>query len=71
MACHRYSVRLEDCRAEKQQMCVNACNDRGTCLGGFCHCQKGGWQHAPTQCIRAVQPSGAHSTMARGGALHS
>ncbi len=40
--CRRHAIRREDCRAESAKLCVNGCNARGACIGGFCHCQPGG-----------------------------
>lgn len=33
---------LGDCLKQDQHHCVNACNGRGRCIGGFCQCQPGG-----------------------------
>ena len=32
---------LNTCTSGEPTLCVNACNGRGKCMGGFCHCQPG------------------------------
>jgi hypothetical protein len=42
--CRKHAIRREDCRADNPKLCVNGCNGRGACIGGFCHCSPGGWR---------------------------
>lgn len=32
---------INTCKDGNPTLCVNACNGRGDCKGGFCHCQSG------------------------------
>ena len=34
---------VEECMAETPLRCLNACNGRGKCYAGWCHCQEGEW----------------------------
>ncbi|KAL6761691.1 acetylglucosaminyltransferase [Haematococcus lacustris] len=39
-----YCLRVPEvntCSDDHPSLCVNACNQRGRCMGGFCHCQPG------------------------------
>ncbi len=41
-ACKHYGFfSVEECVAETPLRCLNACNGRGKCYGGWCHCQEG------------------------------
>ena len=31
------------CEAVQQAACLNGCQGRGSCIGGFCHCRPGFW----------------------------
>lgn len=33
---------IDTCTEGHPTLCLNACNGRGKCMGGFCHCDKGG-----------------------------
>ncbi|KAG2424369.1 hypothetical protein HXX76_014578 [Chlamydomonas incerta] len=39
--CARYGHTLASCSRVDAAGCVNGCNSRGRCVGGFCHCRPG------------------------------
>lgn len=39
--CARYGHTLASCSRVDAAGCVNGCNGRGRCVGGFCHCRPG------------------------------
>jgi hypothetical protein len=48
-ACKKHFVPAGECLAHNPRLCLNGCNARGACIGGFCHCQPGdatGWSES-------------------------
>jgi len=46
---------VNTCEDGHPTLCVNACNGRGACMGGFCHCKKG---YYGLDCSLSSNPSG-------------
>ncbi|EFJ39797.1 hypothetical protein VOLCADRAFT_121779 [Volvox carteri f. nagariensis] len=40
-SCHQYCHHEGQCHRIIREWCINECNDRGTCVGGVCHCYPG------------------------------
>jgi len=53
--CRQYGFRMEHCFDEKSSGCINACNRRGKCMSGFCHCKSG---YYGADCSLSLGPDG-------------
>lgn len=52
----------DSCEQVYKHACINQCMGRGTCRGGFCHCQPGYWGKDCSR-SRAYPPHNAHSSI--------
>ncbi|KXZ41223.1 hypothetical protein GPECTOR_636g743 [Gonium pectorale] len=63
-ACKANSHNAASCFSTSRSLCLNGCNGRGWCEGGFCHCQPGFYG---TDCALSVGPDGQPELLAGQG----